>query len=90
MLIELLMKLGEKILTFIFSMFNLPEIPPEYLTTFTDLVLIIKSGFRVISFFVPVDYFLTLCSVLMGLYTAGFLWHTFLWIWSKIPVIGSK
>ena len=90
MLIEVLMGLGEKILGFIIGMFNLPEIPDQYLTMFTDLVLIMKSGFRIISFFVPVEYFLTLVGVLMGLYVAGFLWHSFLWIWSKIPIIGSK
>lgn len=81
------------IMTLIFNIVgtvDIPDLPPDIVDNVTWIVAVIRTGWNLIDWFIPIDFMLSLLVWYYGLVLAFKVFGLIVWVIERIPVLGAK
>lgn len=91
MIIKLLLNLLKGLLDLILNLFDvLPSLPDGVIESINNYVTLIIQNSKVVSFFIPVEFCLTLVAIVLVIENFHYIYKFTLWLLRKIPFVGIE
>lgn len=91
MIIKLLLNLLKGLLDLILNLFDvLPCLPDGVIESINNYVTLIIQNSKVVSFFIPVEFCLTLVAIVLVIENFHYIYKFTLWLLRKIPFVGIE
>ena len=91
MIIKLLLNLLKGLVDLILNVFDLlPDLPAGVIESINNYVSLIIKNCSVLSFFIPVDFVLSLVVIVLVIENFHYVYMFSMWLLRKIPFIGIE
>ena len=91
MIIKLLFNLLKALLDLILNLFDmLPDLPAGLIDNINNYVLLIIQNSKIVSFFIPVEFCLTLIAIVLVIENFHYIYKFTIWLLHKIPFIAIE